>query len=121
MTTLKELKEEVEKELFDLIKEGHEAIINHEEVDEYRAKVKSFLYQFIEKSYQLGREEVVGEIEKTAQEYFSKMININNGKLPYVIFGGKADENEKITLYKSGFDDLLKLITSFNNKSELTK
>ena len=73
--------------------------------------IKNFLHTQIS----LSEQSLLERVEKEIQDYFTRMININDGKLPYVIFGGKADENEKITLYKSGLDDALKILTSLKH------
>lgn len=39
-------------------------------------------------------------------------IELNHGKLPFVMFGGKADEQEKIDYYRQGLKDFAAFIKS---------
>jgi len=48
------------------------------------------------------------------KEYPNKLFELNNGKMPWVIFQGKADEEEKFTLYKLGFEDAMKILASLD-------
>jgi len=62
------MSKEIIEEFYDLIKEGHEAVINHEEVAEYRKKVEQFILQAVTQAElrgeQRAREEMVGKIER---------------------------------------------------------
>ncbi len=65
-----ELKEEKwEEELMTLISEGHEAVINREEVEEYRTKVKSFIQNLLTTQ----REEIKAEILKKKKLWAGQM------------------------------------------------
>ena len=43
---------------------------------------------------------------KELTEILSKQLAIYGGKLPFHIFNGKADENEKITIYEQALKDV---------------
>ncbi len=53
-------------------------------------------------------EEKAGKIEKEIKKSFNEEIALYGGKLPFVVFGGKADEKEKITIYEQGIKDTLR-------------
>lgn len=63
--TLAEIKDGIMKELMILIREGHEAVINHEEVAEYKAKVDAFLSSAVDQAYEKGRS--VGRAETLSE------------------------------------------------------
>jgi len=48
------------------------------------------------------------------KEYPNMLFELNNGKMPWVIFQGKADEEEKFTLYKLGFEDAMKILSALD-------
>ena len=62
--------------------------------------------------------EMIKDALEKMREYPKKMYELNNGKLPWVVFGGKADEEEKFAIYKLGFEDAIKILSSldFNPK-----
>lgn len=50
------------EEFIKLVREGHEAVINHEEVKEYELKVKTFFHQVEEKARKSAYEEIMKEV-----------------------------------------------------------
>ena len=56
---LEKLKKEILEECLELIKEGHEAVVNKEEVAEYNQKVENFIFQTITKAHQQGKKDEV--------------------------------------------------------------
>jgi hypothetical protein len=94
---------------YELYLEGRKNKAPESYIDYFKAR------NFLLNEISLSEQSLLERVEKEIQDYFTRMININDGKLPYVIFGGKADENEKITLYKSGLDDALKILTSLKH------
>lgn len=55
-------------------------------------------------------DEIEGEVQKMKnqtsiefQDYPSKVWKINNGKMPFVMWNGKADEEEKFQIWRTGF------------------
>lgn len=47
------------------------------------------------------------------QEYPQKVFHLYGGKLPWVIFDGKADEKEKMAIYEAAFRDFTGLLNKF--------
>ena len=58
---------------------------------------------------------IVEEIEKTVQDYMDRQYKLNNGKLPFVMFEGRADENEKVAIYMQGVNDVIRIINHLTN------
>ena len=73
-------------------------------------EVRQFLTAKLDQARTEERERVVGEM----REYPKKLFELYNGKMPWVIFQGKADEEEKFTLYKLGFEDAMKILASLD-------
>lgn len=62
---------------------------------------------------------IVGEIEKIYILLAKEQIDLCHGKLPYVIFGSKATEQEAVQLYRKGLEDFRKhIITSLKGGKE---
>lgn len=54
---------------------------------------------------------LIEEIEREVEDYPRKIFELYEGKLPFVIFKGKADEAEKMTIYTQAFKDVLSLLS----------
>jgi hypothetical protein len=80
-----------------------------------RKKIKSFIKAEKAKSKLEGEQEFSEKIIEEIREYLPRMLQVCGGKLPFVIFNGKADEDEKINLYKEGLEDAIKIIRRNNN------
>ena len=48
------------------------------------------------------------EIKRGIKERYQIMIKLYNGKFPFVVFEGKADEIEKIAIYRQAVSEILK-------------
>lgn len=73
------------------------------------------LDSLIDKTVQMTEERIVGIIK----EYPERLLQIMpEGKLHFVVFQGKADEDEKKTIYFQAIKDIISLIT---NKSDINK
>jgi len=79
---------------------------NEEQTKAVNALVSTSIQQAIAEE----RERVRGVMKA----YPNKLFELNNGKMPWVIFQGKADEEEKFTLYKLGFEDAMKILASLD-------
>jgi hypothetical protein len=90
--------EKIESDLFELIKEGHEAVINYEEVDEYRAKVKSFLRSSHTSFIQNLIQRVEGERKDTEFEISADM-EFGKGRVEDYRFG-----------YNEALDTIIKML-----------
>ena len=104
---------------FDLIcSDEHFNRKDNDEYDVTKIQIKELLAESIQQALAEERERVVGEMK----EYPKKLFELNNGKMPWVIWQGKADEEEKFTLYKLGFEDAIKILSlqykplTINNK-----
>lgn len=56
--------EEILKSFYELLNEGHEAIVNHEEVEVYENKVKSFLLSTITRVRKDERNQIITKQNK---------------------------------------------------------
>ena len=56
------------------------------------------------------RTALITRIKGEVEELGTTQIELFNGKLPFVIFDGKADESEKIAIYRQALTDLLNRI-----------
>ena len=74
--------------------------------------IKPYVLKRVKEAEQEMLKRVVGEMK----EYPKKLFELNNGKMPWVIFQGKADEGEKFTLYKLGFEDAMNLLSSLDKE-----
>jgi len=114
--TTQELKQQAHKEFDEKCKEVE--FLHGVPVDlpnYYREKIKSFLDSIIDKTVQISEERIVGVIK----EYPERLLQIMpEGKLPFVVFQGKANEDEKKTIYFQAVKDIISLIT---NKSDINK
>ena len=52
----------------------------------------------------------LARIREGTKEHLNKQLSLFGGKLPFVIFGGKADEEEKIAIYRQALNDFLALL-----------
>lgn len=52
-----------------------------------------------------------GELKQRLLEYPKNVIEMNGGKLPWAIFGGKASEEEKNTIYIKAFEEAARLLS----------
>lgn len=99
-TTMEERFEEKKKD-FIAVKKG-----------EWWSSDEDFILSFIQSEIDLAKEEERKEIVEMVSGYPEKLIKIMpSGKLPFVIFGGKAYEEEKKTIYFQAFKDIINLIT----------
>lgn len=89
-------KEQID-EMFD------EKFANHAQVGDFRGEIKSFIHTIRESD----RAETKKTIIDTAYVLASTQIELHHGKLPFVIFGGKADEDEKVSIYRQGIQDFV--------------
>lgn len=62
---------------------------------------------------------VIDGVMEWAKNITNEQLTLFNGKLPFVVFNGKADENEKITIYNQALSDILSYLQQA--KEELTK
>lgn len=53
----------IEERFYELISEGHECVVNHEEVDEYKAKVRVFIAKEIQQIRSSDREMLIAILE----------------------------------------------------------
>lgn len=63
--------------------------------------------QYLEKALQHLQEEARREVVERIKSLRSRQIEAYGDKLPFVMFEGKADEKEKITIYEQAFKDIL--------------
>ena len=94
-----------EKQLIESVKKAL-----YEESRKYSTAQERNLISIFHQAITEERERVVGEM----REYPKKLFELYNGKMPWVIFQGKADEEEKFTLYKLGFEDAMKILASLD-------
>jgi hypothetical protein len=66
----------------------------YEQIDD---EVKSFINEHF-----IDKKKLEEEIERLAVD----QIEMFNGKLPFVVFNGKADEEEKVGIYRQALQDL---------------
>ena len=76
---------------------GHSIIDRKKVMSWHRNSIKSILEGLVE--------ELNNHPDKIAQV-------MPDGKLPFVIFGGKADENEKWTIYRQAYKDTISHLQS---------
>lgn len=109
MTTPTTMKERFEKE-FNSLYGINVSVLNSEPVMIGNPPIVDLL-SFIQSEINLAVEKREKEIVDMVSEYPEKLIKIMpSGKLPFVIFGGKADEEEKKTIYFQAFKDVINLI-----------
>ena len=78
--------------------------------------IKSFISQELQHAYTQGRESAVEEVRGLIRDYPQKIRDIMpEGKLPFVIFQGKADEGEKWTIYEQAYKDILALLQNIKS------
>lgn len=70
--------------------------------------VKSFIRQLLSKQAE--------EISEAVKFLGKEQIELYKGKLPFVVCGGKADEQEKIAIYRQALNDALLAIKQVINK-----
>jgi hypothetical protein len=83
---------------------------NHMKACETRDRPEHDIRLFFTKvwhSAQQARDEDVGEMVEEMRTFPAEMFQIHNGKMPFVVFEGKADEGEKYQLFRLGFQDAL--------------
>lgn len=73
--------------------------------------VKDFLAQIASRREQQAKKEtvekVVEAIRETGRFLGEEQIELFHGRLPFVIFQGKADEHEKVIIYRQALHDAL--------------
>ncbi len=65
---------------------------------------------FLQSSLTSYKSQILKEIGEVVKDYFARQSEMCGGKIPFVIFEGKADEKEKITIYEKGIQDTLGII-----------
>lgn len=93
--------------MFCISNKTKESPIFGEDEDELVTQHKQFIQSEIDTARAEERERIVNEIEKLPELITGVM---PGGILPFVIFGGKATEDEKATIYFQAFKDIIKLI-----------
>lgn len=78
--------------------------IENQAIDSYN------LEKVIELAYEKGIEETLKQLYLELETYPAKMWKLNDGKLPYVIWQGKADEVEKFHLWRTGITDVMSIV-----------
>lgn len=68
-------------------------------------------------SEDLIRQEVLAELKKQVERLYKDQIELHDGRLPFVIFGGKLNEQEIVTVYRQALKDVLALL-SLNQKED---
>ncbi len=72
---------------------------------------------FLSSELRSMREKTIGEIKNALAieltEYPNKMWTLNDGKMPFVIWEGKADEVEKFHIWRTGFIDATNLVKRY--------
>jgi len=58
---------------------------------------------------------IVEEIEKFVLGYYKNVMSLSGGKLPFVVWEGKAGEAEKVAIYEQGVKDTLKIIQNLTS------
>jgi hypothetical protein len=58
---------------------------------------------------------IIEEIEKFVLGYYKNVMALSNGKLPFVVWEGKAGEAEKVAIYEQGVKDTLKIIRNLTS------
>lgn len=73
---------------------------------------------FLVKAMQAVRKEAIEDCEYSIKEFNTRQLQAFDGKLPFVMFEGKADEKEKLTIYEQGMRDAITALRSLlpNNK-----
>ena len=67
--------EEVRNKFMSLVREGHEAVINEEEVEEYAKKVDTVLAEIIDQAIQQERvRSIKKEFNQTAKDWLKKQV-----------------------------------------------
>jgi hypothetical protein len=101
-------KEEMFEKLMALIRKGHEAVINHEEVDEYEAEVRLFLDTHLEnyKKELVERVEAELGIQKKVQEKSKEVVAIGRAR----VAGMVAEKHTRIGKIEA-LSDIITLIT----------
>lgn len=74
-------------------------------------EIKSFIAQILEEE----KERLVREIENK-RSFPAEMFQLNNLKMPFVVQEGKADENEKFHIFRTGFQDAISQIINLIKK-----
>lgn len=82
------------------------ALAAHKKTAHY-GEFSELIYQGIKSELALREQEIVGAINMLGNE----QVMLYGGKLPFVVFQGKADENEKVTIYRQALKDVLTTIT----------
>ena len=78
----------------------------------YVNEIESFFQSFLITKIQEAEQEMIKRVVGEMREYPKMIFELNNGKIPWVIWQGKADEGEKFALYKLGFDDACKILSA---------
>ena len=71
-----------------------------------REKLKDFFRQELTHAREEGFERAVSIVEN----YPKMVLELHGGKLPWIIFQGKADEDEKKQIYEMAFRDILQAL-----------
>jgi len=70
--------------------------------------IKNFIRKALSQAKEEARREVVEEIQSLRGK---QIIAFGSEKLPFVFWGGKADEKETIIIYEQAFKDILQALT----------
>ena len=85
-------------------------VARQEAIKEFLGSDEREVYQDYKTLQKMARQDFKKEIIEEVREEIEKLkieqIKLYGGKLPFVVFGGKADENEKITIYRQALSDL---------------
>ena len=84
--------------------------LTNEEQESDRKETRNYL-PLLEKAITQAIAEERKMVLREMKEYPKKLFELTNGKMPWVIWQGKADEEEKFTLYKLGFEDAIKILS----------
>ena len=77
--------------------------------------LNKLLKEALKERDRIAREEERERIVERVLLLGNEQIEINNGKLPFVVLNGVANENEKIAIYRQALKDLMAYITPPNN------
>lgn len=81
-----------------------------------RNKLKSFLTSSLN-----GLADMIAKEVDSKRSFPSKMFQIYEGKMPFAVFEGKADEKEKYQIFKLGFNDAISQVLSLLTEAKEEK
>lgn len=80
------------------------------------SRIKSFLRSSLTQIVEETKRDFSKQIRDAMLFNFNEQMRIYEGKLPFVVFGGKADEIEKNTIYSQAVADHCALVNSLTPK-----